>query len=94
MLKLPEPTFTFKGEDCRDFPKKQDNGLDLLLDFLENPVAIHEDIIRLWVNSFKIPSREIAWLFTKMIGQENTTSIPRMILYILYFTVKEKAIFD
>jgi hypothetical protein len=29
-----------------------------------------------------------------MIGQESTTTISRMILYILYFTVKEKAIFD
>jgi hypothetical protein len=37
MLKLPEPTLTFKGEDCRDFLKKHDNGLDILPEFLENP---------------------------------------------------------
>jgi hypothetical protein len=37
MLRLPEPTLTFKGEDCRDFLKKHDNGLDLLPEFLENP---------------------------------------------------------
>jgi hypothetical protein len=94
MLKLPEPTLTFKGEDCRDFLKKHDNGLDLLPEFLENPMAIPEDITRLQVNSFKNPFREIAWLFTRVTGQESTANISRMILYILYFTVKEKAIFD
>jgi hypothetical protein len=43
---------------------------------------------------FKNPFREIIWLFTRIIGQENTATISRMILYILYFTVKEQAIFD
>jgi hypothetical protein len=33
-------------------------------------------------------------LFTKTIGQEITATISYMILYILYFIVKEKAIFD
>jgi hypothetical protein len=47
MLKLPESTLTFKGEDCMDFLKKHDNGLDILPEFLENPVAIPEDITRL-----------------------------------------------
>jgi hypothetical protein len=94
MLKLPEPTLTFKGEDCRDFLKKHDNDLDLLPEFLENPMAIPEDITRLQVNSFKNPFREIAWLFTRVTGQENTANISHMILYILYFTVKEQAIFD
>jgi hypothetical protein len=44
MLKLLEPTLTFKGEDCREFLKKHDNGLDLLPKFLEDPTAIPEDI--------------------------------------------------
>jgi hypothetical protein len=56
--------------------------------------AIPEDITRLQVNLFKNPFREIAWLFTRVTGQENTASISRMILYILYFTVKEQAIFN
>jgi hypothetical protein len=68
MLKLPEPTLTFKGEYCRDFLKKNDNGLDLLPEFLENLVAIPEDITRLQVNSFKNPFQEISWLFTRVIG--------------------------
>jgi hypothetical protein len=94
MLKLPEPTLTFKGEDCRYFLKKYDNGLDLFPEYLENHAAIPEDITRIHVNSFKNPFREITWLFTRLTGQESTTTISRMILYILYFIVKEQAIFD
>jgi hypothetical protein len=90
MLRLPEPTLTFKGEDCKDFLKKHDNDLDLLPKFLENPAAIPEDITRLQVILFKNPFQEIAWLFTRIMGQENTASISRMILYILYFTIKER----
>jgi hypothetical protein len=90
MLRLPEPTFTFKGEDCRDFLKKHDNGLDLLPKFLENLTAIPEDITILQVTLFTNPFREITWLFTRIMCQENTASISRMILYILYFTVKQR----
>jgi hypothetical protein len=53
MLKLPEPTLTFKGEDCRDLLKRHDNGLDLLHEFLENLVSIPEVITRFQVKSFK-----------------------------------------
>jgi hypothetical protein len=34
MLRLPESILTFKGEDFREFLKKHDNGVDLLLEFL------------------------------------------------------------
>jgi hypothetical protein len=37
--------------------------------------------------------REIAWIFTRITGPETTTNISQMILYILYFMVKEHAIF-
>jgi hypothetical protein len=94
MLKFPEPTLTFKGEDCRDFLKRHDNGLDLLPKFLDNIVVVLEDITRIQFESFKNPFMEISWLFTRMTGQERTTTISRIILYILYFTVKEKVIFD
>jgi hypothetical protein len=60
-------------------------------------LAIPEDITKT-SHLFKNPFREISWLFTRVKGQENIASISRMILYILYFTVKEsqykKAIFD
>jgi hypothetical protein len=80
MLRLPEPTLTFKGEDCRNFLKKHDNGLDLLPEFLENLVAIPEDITKLQISLFKNPFQKIAWLFTRVMGQENTAIISRMIL--------------
>jgi hypothetical protein len=94
MLKILEPTLTLKGEYCKDFLKKHDNGLDLLLEFLENPSTIPEYITELQVNFFKKPFWEISWLFTRVGGQENTTNISCMILYILYFTLKEQSIFD
>jgi hypothetical protein len=56
-------------------------------------MTIPEDITRLQVNLFKNPFREIARLFTRVTGQESIASISRMILYILYFIVKEQAIF-
>jgi hypothetical protein len=57
-------------------------------------MTILEDITRLQAGSFKNPFQEIAWIFTRVTGQETTTSISCMILYILYFMVKEQAIFD
>jgi hypothetical protein len=68
MLKIPDPTLTFKGEDCIYFLKKHNNGLDLLPKYLENPATIPEDITRIQVDYFKNPFREIAWLFTRLKG--------------------------
>jgi hypothetical protein len=47
ILKLPETTLIFKGEDYIDFLKKHNNGLDLLPEYLENPAFIPEDITRI-----------------------------------------------
>ena len=94
MLKLHEPTLSLKQEDCIDFQKKHDNGLDIFREFLENPTDIPEDIKRIQVNSFKIIFQEINWLFTSLTGQESTATISLMIIYILYFTVKEKVVCD
>jgi hypothetical protein len=66
MLRLLEPTLTFKGEDWRELLKKHENGLDLLLEFLENLAAFPEDITRLQVSSFKNTLWEIAWIFTRI----------------------------
>jgi hypothetical protein len=85
---------TFKGEDCRELLKMNDNGLDLLPELLENLAFIPEDITRLQVGSFKNPSWEIAWIFTRITGQKTMTNISPIFLYILYFTVKEQSIFD
>ena len=83
----------FKGEDSKQFLTKHNNGLDLLPEFLEDPMAVPEDITDLQVSSFKNQFWEIAWLFTRITGHESTPIISRMVLYILYFTVKEQAIF-
>ena len=77
-----------------DFLKENENNLYLLPDFLENPIVVPKDITRFQVNSFKNPFRENSWLFTRLIGQESIANISRMILYVLYFTFKEKSIFD
>jgi hypothetical protein len=47
MLMLSEPTLSFKGEDCRDFLKKHNNGLNLFPEYLENPASIPVDITRI-----------------------------------------------
>jgi len=60
MLKLPEPTLTFRGEDCKQFLAKHNNGLDLLPLFLENPNLVPEDITSMKVRSFRNPFREIS----------------------------------
>jgi hypothetical protein len=94
MLKLPKPIITFKGKDCMDFLKRHDNGMDLLPNLFENRVVVPKDITRFQVNSFKKTFQEISWLFIMVTCQENIAIISRMIIYILYFIVKEKSIFD
>jgi hypothetical protein len=94
MLKLSEPTLTFRGQDCNQFLEKHDNGLDILDEFLEDLTTVFEDITRLQASSFRNPFQEIAWLFTRITGHASTTSISYIIIYIFYFTVKEQYIFD
>jgi hypothetical protein len=94
MLKLSNPTLTFRGQDYKQFLEKHHNGLDILADFLEDPTTVPEDITRLQVSSFRNPFWEIAWLVTRITRHASTTSISHIIIYILYFTVKEKYIFD
>jgi hypothetical protein len=80
MLRLSEPTLTSRGEDYKEFLKNHDNELDILPKFLEDPMTVPKDIIRLQVSSFRNPFREISWLFTRITGQESTSSISRMII--------------
>jgi hypothetical protein len=83
MLKLPEPNLTFKGEYCWEFLKKRNNELDFFPDYLENHASVPTNITKIQVDSLKNPYQEIALLFTRVTGQENTASISRMILYIM-----------
>jgi hypothetical protein len=82
MLKLSEPILTFKGQDYKKFLEKHHNGLDILAEFLEDLTTVPEDITKLQASSFRNPFREIAWLFTRITGQESTTSISRIVIYI------------
>jgi hypothetical protein len=94
MLKLLNPTLTFRGQDYKHFLEKHHNGLEILANFLEDPTTVPEDITRLEVGSFRNLFREIAWLVTRITRQASTSSISHIIIYILYFTVKEQYIFD
>jgi hypothetical protein len=82
MLRLIEPMLTFKGEYCIELLKKHENGLDLLHELLDILMTFPEDITRLQVGSFKNPFQEIAWIFMRVTGQETTTNISLMIIYI------------
>jgi hypothetical protein len=93
MLKLPEPNLTYKGEDAINFLRGKNNGIELLQEYLQDPVAMSKDLSRIQVSSLKDPYREISWLFTRVTGQDSTTTIPRLALYILYFTVHEDVVF-
>jgi hypothetical protein len=94
MLKLSEPTLTFRAQDYKEFLEKHDNRLEILAKFLEDPTVVPEDITKLQVSSFRNPFREISWIFTRITGHASTTSISHIIIYILYFKVKEQFIFD
>jgi hypothetical protein len=36
----------------------------------------------------------MVWLLARVLGQESTATVPRLALYILYFYIEEKVIFD
>jgi hypothetical protein len=55
MLKLSKPTMTFRGQDCKQFLERHDNGLDILAEFLEDSTTIPEDITKLQVSSYRNP---------------------------------------
>ena len=94
MLNLLEPKITLKGDEAISFLKERDNGLELLQEYLEDSATILEDISKSQVSLLKNPYREIACIFTRVTGQESTSTIPRLSLYILYFTIHEQAFFD
>jgi hypothetical protein len=76
MLKLLEMTITFKGGKSKSFLKEKNNGLKLLQEYLEDPSTIPEDISKIQASSFKNPYREVAWMFSRITGQESMETIP------------------
>jgi hypothetical protein len=53
-----------------------------------------EDLSNIQVSLLKTPYQEIAWFFARVTGQDSTTTIHWLALYILHFTVHEQEIFD
>jgi hypothetical protein len=76
MLKLPEPNLVYKGQEARNFLKRKNNGLELIQEYLHDPATMPEDISRIQVISLKDPYKEIAWLFTRFVGQDSIETIP------------------
>jgi hypothetical protein len=94
MLRLPEPTMTFKAEEAKDFMKSRNGGWDLLPQYLEDPTTMPEDISTIQVSQLRKPYQDMAWILARILGQESTATIPCLSLYILYFSIQKKAIFD
>jgi hypothetical protein len=47
MLESPELTVKFKGDEARIFLKENNNGLEILEEYLEDPSTITEDISKI-----------------------------------------------
>jgi hypothetical protein len=94
MLRLTEPKMVFKIIKAEDFRKMKKGVFELLQDYLEDPKKFPEDLSNIQVFSLKNQYIEMAWLFAKKIGQESTTIVPNLSLYILYFSIHENVIFD
>jgi hypothetical protein len=94
MFRLPEPTMTFKVDEAKEFLKTRNGGWDLLQQYLEDPTTMPEYLSTIQVSQLRKPYQEMAWLFARVVGQESTATVPHLALYILYFSIHEKVIFD
>jgi hypothetical protein len=95
MLKLLEPTMVFKSVKVEYFIKRKKGGFKLLHDCnLEDPTIVPKDLPNIQVCSLNNPYKEMAWLFTRITRKESTTIVPKLALYIIYFSIHENAIFD
>jgi len=52
-MKLIEPSIIFKGDEYRSFLKENNNGLELLREYIEYPSTMPEDISKIQVSSLK-----------------------------------------
>ena len=84
----------YKGEDTKNFLTGENNGIELLQEYLQDLSSIPEDISKIQVISLKDPYKNIAWLFTRVVRQDFTGTIPQFALYIFHFKVHENEIFN
>jgi hypothetical protein len=57
MLRIPEPTMTFKGDEAKEFLKERNGILNLLHEYLQYPIVIPEDLSSIHVSLLKNPYR-------------------------------------
>jgi hypothetical protein len=93
MFILPKPTMVFKSVEAEYFLKTKKGGFKILQDYLEDPTIFPEALSNIQVCSINKPYKEMAWLFTKITRQESTSIVPKLDLYILYFSIHENDIF-
>jgi hypothetical protein len=94
MLKLSKPTAIFKVEEAKNFIKAKNGGRDIFPQCLEDPSTMSKDLSLIQVSHLKKPYKEIAWFLARILGLESTAAIPRLALYILYYSVQGKRVFD
>jgi hypothetical protein len=94
MLKIPEPTIKFNFEEANNFIRAKNSGRDLLSQCLKDPRTMPEDLSVIQVSQMKKTYKEMAWPLDTVLGQDSTTTIPCLSLYILCYSIQGKGIFD
>jgi hypothetical protein len=94
MLKLLKPTTNFKVEQAKYFIKVKNDNKDLLPQCLQDPTKVSKDLFMIHASLFKTTYKEMAWLLARVLGQESNSTVPCMALYILYYSIQWKIIFD
>jgi hypothetical protein len=59
LLKLPELTLTYKGEEAITFLKGRNNGIELLQEYLQDPTTMPQYLSKIQVSSLKYLYREL-----------------------------------
>jgi hypothetical protein len=93
MLRLFEPTMTFKVKEAKNFMKSRNGCWYLLLQYLEDPATMPKDTSIIQVSQLRKPYQYMAWLLARILGQESTATISHLSLYILYVSIQKKTIF-
>jgi hypothetical protein len=83
----------FKNEEANEFMKQHRGGERFLSNYLVDPGS-NPGISRIEVTSLKYPYKRVCMVVCCIIGLESTTSVPRNIIYVLHFSLHEKAIID
>jgi hypothetical protein len=61
---------------------------------LEDPTTIPEDLSMIQVSQLKKPYKEMACILDRVLRHDSTTTIPCLSLYILYYSIQGKRVFD